>query len=481
MPGKPHFDLLIVGGGQCGVPLAHALAGPDRSVALAERARLGGSCVNFGCTPSKAAIASARLAHDARRAADFGLRIPEVEADYAAVIARAGAIAEESRRGLERRFEGRENPLLLRGHARFTGRAGHGFALRVGELDCTASQVVLDTGTRTRVPEIPGLEETPFLHSGNWLAARDRPEHVVFIGGGVISLEMGQCYSRLGIEVTIVARSEWLGGREDPDVAEALRAMLEREGIRFFTSAAVDRVRRDGHAVDVSIVGTMGSQWMRATHLFIAAGRRPNTDDLGLDSVGVDRDEDGFVRVDERLATSVEGIWAAGDIRGGPMFTHASWDDHRILRSQLDGDGTRTTRRIMPYAIFTDPELGRVGMTEAEARHSGRDFEVRRFDMAANGRARESGESSGFIKLLVERKSNHILGAAVLAAGGAELVHAYVDLMNAGAPATVIEHAIHIHPTLSEAVQSAVTARPARSTAPAARAHARPGEGADQA
>ena len=459
MPGKPHFDLLIVGAGQAGVPVAHAMARAGRTVALAERKRLGGSCVNFGCTPSKAAIASARLAYDARRAAEFGLRIPGVEVDFAAVMARARAIAADSRRGLERGFADRDNPVLLAGHARFTGRAGSGFALRVGELEVRASQVVLDTGTRTRVPVIPGLDSAPFLHAGNWLEHPERPDHVVFLGGGVISLEMGQLYARLGSQVTIVASAERVVPREDPEISQALRELLEREGIRIVPSASVDRVQHDSHGIDLSVRDAGGSRWLRATHLFVATGRLPNTGDLGLDSVGVERLEGGFIRVDERLATSVEGIWAAGDIRGGPMFTHASWDDHRILLSQLAGDGARTTRRIMPYAIFTDPELGRVGMTEREARQAGLDFEARRFDMASNGRARESGATSGFIKVLIERPTGRVVGAAILAQSGAELVHLIVDLMNAGAPASVIEGAIHVHPTMAEAVQSAVTRR----------------------
>ena len=458
MAGKSHFDLLIVGGGQAGVPLAHALAARGWSVGLAERARLGGSCVNFGCTPTKAALASARLAAEARRAGEFGLRIPSVEVDFAAVLERARQIAAESRTGLERRFEGLTNPLLIRGHARFTGREGDGFALSIGGRDVTASQVVLDTGTRTRVPDLPGLEKVAYLHAGNWMDQRELPGHVAFLGGGVISLEMGQLYARLGSRVTLIVRGARIAGHEDPEVAEGLRALLARDGIEFETSTTTERITGAAGSLELSLRRDAATKTLRATHLFVAVGRRPNTDDLGLETIGVEVDEAGIVRVDERLATGVEGVWAAGDIRGGPMFTHTSWDDFRILESQLAGDHRRTTRRIVPYAIFTDPELGRVGMTEAEAKQSGRIFDVKRYDMVRSGRAREAGEDGGFIKLLIERETRQLLGAAVLAAAGGELVHLYVDLMNAGAPVTVIRDAVHIHPTLAEAVQSAVTA-----------------------
>jgi pyruvate/2-oxoglutarate dehydrogenase complex dihydrolipoamide dehydrogenase (E3) component len=457
MPSKRHFDLMIVGGGQAGIPLAHAMAAKGQGVGLAERRRLGGSCVNFGCTPTKAALASAHLAAEARRAAEFGLRIPHVEVDYAAVLKRARDIAAESRHGLERGLEHSQNPLLLRGHARFIGRDGAGFALAVGDTEVTASRVVLDTGTRTLVPPIPGLETVRFLHSGNWLDHDERPEHVVMLGGGVIGLEMGQFYARLGCRVTMIVRSERVGGHEDPDVAEALRGVLAADGVTLRMSTGVERVSSVAGGVELSLLHDGVRDALRATHVFVATGRKLNTDDLGLDRVGVGVDPSGVVTTDSGLATSVPGVWAAGDIRGGPMFTHTSWDDYRILVSQLAGDRSRTTRRVVPYAIFTDPELGRVGMTETEARRSGKAFEVMRFDMSRSGRAREQGTSAGFIKVLVEQDSQRILGAAVLASGGAELVHLYVDIMNADAPATVIRDAVHIHPTMAEAIQGAVT------------------------
>ena len=428
------YDVLIVGGGQAGPPLARDLAKAGRKVALAERKYLGGSCVNFGCTPTKAAIASARLAHLARRATDFGLRIPQVEVDFPAVLRRAGAIALESRTGLDKSFENSDNPKLLRGHARFLGP---GFELLVGSTQVLAKQVVLDTGTRTAIPKIPGLEKAS--HSGNWLYT-ELPERLAMIGGNYIGLEMAQFYRRMGSQVTVWENSPRIAVHEDEEVSTAIQQFLEREGIEFHVNAHIQFVEQ-----------------LHATHVFLATGRTPNTDDLGLDTVGVETSPHGIVKVDKRLATNVPGIWAAGDIRGGPMFTHTSWDDYRILLSQISGDQSRTTDRIVPYAMFTDPELGRVGLTEQHAREKGLKFRVSRFEMKRNGKAREIGEPDGFIKVLLEEGTGKILGAAVLAAEGAELVHMFIDIMNAGASSTVIRDAIHIHPTLAEAVQSAVT------------------------
>lgn len=432
-----HYDVLIVGGGQAGPPLAFDLAKAGKKVALAERKFLGGSCINFGCTPTKAAIASARLAHLARRSADFGLRIPQVDVDFPAVLQRASAIALEARTGRDKSFQNSENPKLLRGHARFLGP---GFELQVGSMRVSAKQVVLNTGTRTAIPKIPGLEKIDYIHSGNWLAHSELPQRLAMIGGSYIGLEMAQFYQRMGSKVTVWESSPRIAVHEDEEVSTAIQQFLEREGIQFHLSAHIQSIDELG-----------------ATHIFLATGRTPNTDDLGLETVGVETTPPGFVKVDKRLATNVPGIWAAGDIRGGPLFTHTSWDDYRILRSQMSGDGSRTTDRIVPYAMFTDPELGRVGLTEHDAREKGLKFRVSRFEMKSNGKAREIGEPDGFIKVLLEEGTAKILGAAVLAADGAELVHMYIDIMNAAASSTVIRDAIHIHPTLAEAVQSAVT------------------------
>ena len=453
------YEVLIVGGGQAGIPLAYKLAGEGMSVALAERKDLGGSCVNFGCSPTKAVIASAKVAHQARRASEYGLEIPEVRVDFPAVLERARGIVKIKRSGLDEGLEGSENPLLIRGHARFEGRdeSGEGFRLRIGERAVTARQVVLDTGTRALVPPIAGIEGVDVIESGNWLEKTELPEHVAVVGGSYIGLEMAQFYRRMGSRVTVVVGNhDRVAPREDDDVTEALRDILEDEGIEFVFCERAENVAPDGDRGLVLTLDGGDPAEIRASHLFLATGRKPNTDDLGLETVGLETDS-GFVQVDERLATSVEGIWAAGDIRGGPMFTHTSWDDHRILLSQIAGDGSRTTERVVPYAVFTDPDLGRVGMTEREAREAGYEVEVMRFDISKEkGKALEIGETKGLIKVVADASSGLILGAAVLAAGGSELVHTYVDLMNAGAPVSVIRDALHIHPTLAEDIQSAV-------------------------
>ncbi|HSH80166.1 MAG TPA: mercuric reductase [Herpetosiphonaceae bacterium] len=451
------YDVVIIGGGQAGIPLAGSLAQAGRQVVVVERKHLGGSCVNFGCTPTKAVVASAKVAHQARRAAEYGLRVPSVDVDFAAVLERARRISQNSRTGLDRRFEGSNNPRLVRGHARLAGRDGDLFRVEAGDEVLKTRQVVLNTGTRSSIPPIDGLAEVDYLDSENWLDRPELPEHVVMIGGGYVALEMGQIYRRLGSDVTILERGERVASHEDEDVAAVIQNVLESEGVGFALNTGIRSVRKDGSGITVTVDSGSGAHEIRASHLFVATGRRPNTDDLGLETVGVETTDHGLVGVDERLATSVAGIWCAGDIRGGPMFTHTSWDDYRVLESQMIGDGSRTTKRIIPYAIFTDPEVGRVGMTEREARQAHADVKVARVEMRDSSKAIERGETEGFIKVIVDAPTDRLLGATVLAADGSELVHLYIDLMNADAPYSVMRDAIHIHPTLAEHLQTAVT------------------------
>jgi pyruvate/2-oxoglutarate dehydrogenase complex dihydrolipoamide dehydrogenase (E3) component len=449
-------DIMVIGGGQAGIPLAHDLAAAGRRVVLAERKHLGGSCVNFGCTPTKAAIASARVAHLARRGAEYGLGIPVIDVDFPAVIERARQVALRSRHYHDRTLEGSDNPKLVRGHARLAGRAEGGFRVLVGDKEVIARDVVIDTGTRSVIPPIEGLRDVAFIHAGNWLDVRALPAHVAMIGAGAIGLEMAQFYRRLGSRVTVIAPGEQIAGHEDPDIARKLQELLEAEGIEFRLRTPVQSVHAGGGGVSLRL-GRDGETTLEASDLFVATGRQPNTDDLGLETVGVAVSPHGIVQADEHLSSTVKGIWVAGDVRGGPQFTHTSWDDYRILLSQIAGDGSRTTRRVVPYAIFTDPELGRVGMTEQQATAAGHEIKIGRFDMANNGKAHEIGEDKGLIKVVIDAKSGLILGAAVLAVEGAELVHSYIDLMNSRAPYQVLRDAVHIHPTLAEAVQSAVS------------------------
>ena len=454
---KP-YDVLIIGAGQAGPPLAIELARKKWRVALAERQELGGSCVNFGCTPTKAVIASARVAHLARRGREFGVRIPTVEPDLEAVLNRAREIVMQSRVGLREALVKRRNITLIPGHARFEGREGRFFRLHVGEVSVLASRVVLDTGTRSRIPRIPGLRDVAYLTAGNWVGRPALPAHLAVVGGGYTGLEMAQFYRRMGSRVTVIEPSAEIATHEDEEVARALRLILESEEIAFRLETNVERVEKSGEGVRLILKTGKARDSVTVSHLFIATGRQPNTDDLGLETIGLQTAKDGTVPVTSRLATKVRGVWAAGDIRGGAMFTHTAWDDFRVLASQLAGDRSRTTRRIVPYAIYTDPQLGRVGMTAAEARRAGRSVKVGRFELRKNGKAREIGETEGFVQVVADARSDRILGAAVLAHEGAELVHLFVDVMNARGRSAAIRDAIHIHPTLAEAVQSAVAA-----------------------
>jgi pyruvate/2-oxoglutarate dehydrogenase complex dihydrolipoamide dehydrogenase (E3) component len=454
------YDVLIIGAGQAAMPLAFSLAKKNLKVAVAERKHLGGSCVNFGCTPTKAVLSSARVAHLARRGTEFGIRIPTVEVDFPAVLAGAKAIVMESRDGLNEDFKETENPTLLRGHARLEGREERGFRVQIeGGPRVVAKQVVLDTGTRAVVPTVDGLADVPFITADNWLDHTTLPEHLILMGAGYIGLEMGQFYRRMGSRVTVIERNDRIAVNEDDDVCQALQPILEKEGITFHLASSVTKVETSNHGIRVTVEQSDGTKtFVDGTDLFVATGRKPNTDDLGLETVGLSPDRNGIVSVDKHLRTKVDGIWAVGDIRGGPMFTHTSWDDHKVVLSAMTGTGSHTTERLVPYAMFTDPQIGRVGMTESEARKSGKPIKVGRYEMLHNGRAREYRERAGFVKVIVDAETDKMLGATMVGDEAGEVIHIYAALMNAGGPVATIRDAVYVHPTYAEAIQSATEA-----------------------
>jgi pyruvate/2-oxoglutarate dehydrogenase complex dihydrolipoamide dehydrogenase (E3) component len=445
-------ETAIIGAGQAGVPLARALAEAGRPVVLFESTHLGGSCVNFGCTPSKAMIASARLAADARRGEALGIRIPEVRVDFTAVMERARRLVSEAVDELDNSFANAANPRLVRAHARLAGHKDGQFLIHAGDTIVRAERVVLDTGTRTALPPLPGLDQMQTITAENWIALRALPAKLLVLGGSYIALEMAQAYQRLGSVVTVVQKAAQLAEREDQDIADELRSALERDGCRVILNAEAKRVVPQGSGVRLYLAG----EELEGSHLLLATGRQPNTDELGLETVGVQLSEHGIVEVDDHLATNIANIWAVGDIRGGPAFTHTAYDDFRVLTSQLIGDAKDTRCRIVPYAMFTTPELGRVGLSEAEARKSGRQFKVGKRLMVESGKARELGKTDGFIKVIVDAETDQILGATALCEQGSEIVQLFVELMNSGATTETVRGAVHIHPTLSEAAKNAI-------------------------
>lgn len=453
------FDLIIIGSGQGAGVLAGGASKAGKRVAVVERREVGGSCVNFGCTPTKAVLASARLAAMARRATEFGLAPMEVCVDFAAVIREARKLVEHSRASLEKELGDR----LIRGHGRIVSRDGGGFVAEVGKERYRAVSVVLNTGTRSRMPEIEGLEQVECIHAGNWLEFDELPKRLAIVGGGYIAVEMGQFYQRMGSQVTIIDKGPQPLANEDEDVSMAVCKCLEREGIQFLLNTRFQRVERAANGWRLTCACPDGDREVEADSIFIATGRKPNTDDVGLEEVGARVDpKSGFVLVDERLQTNVAGLFAIGDIRGGPMFTSTAWDDGRIVLDQICGKGERTTKRVVPYAVYTQPEVGRVGLSEKTAREAGKSFRICRFDLAGNAHAQEERATDGFAKLLVEDKRNwipdmnRILGAAIVADEAAEMIHVVAALMEADAPVRVLEQMVFVHPTFGEAIQSAV-------------------------
>ena len=441
------FDVAVIGAGQAGPNLAMTLAGRGQKVALIEAGLVGGSCVNSGCTPTKTLRKSARVAHLARRAGDFGIRVGKVEIDFAAAMERMQQRVDESRAGLEASIAQQDKLTLLRGWGAFAGRVGDQFELTVGDQTIRAAQVFLNTGTRAFVPPIPGIKDVPHLDNVSLLQLRELPRHLVIIGGSYIGLEMGQIFRRLGSEVTVIEAGTRITSRENEAVSKAITEMLREEGIHIHTGNEIDRVEKTS---GTEIAVTVGGQRIEGSHLLVATGRSPNTERLNLAAVAVKTDERGFIPTDGQLQTNVPGIWAVGDINKRGAFTHTSYQDGQIVLANLQGGSRSADGRVSSYAMFTDPPLGRVGMSEAQARESGRAILVANFQMKNVSRAKEESETAGLMQLLVDPQSEKIVGASFLGFGCDEVIQVISTFMATGARYQVLRDALPIHPTVSE-------------------------------
>ncbi|WP_201314237.1 FAD-containing oxidoreductase [Dyella sp. EPa41] len=441
------FDAVVVGAGQAGPSLAERLGKSGRKVAVIERKLVGGTCVNTGCIPTKAMVASAYAAQMGRRASEYGVHAGDVRVDMELVWKRTRGIAERSRTNVEEWIGGMRNVTLLRGHAIF--ESPH--SLRVGDAVIEADEFFLNVGGRAATPDFPGIDTVPFLTNVGIMDLRELPRHLVIVGGSYIGLEFGQMFRRFGAEVTIVERGERLLPREDPEVSAAIVDILQREGIALHLGA--ECIELHGKAGDVGIVARCAEPRMEVhgTHLLLAVGRRPNTDMLGLDKAGVAIDEHGYIVVDDQCRTNVEGIWAVGDCNGKGAFTHTSYNDYEIVAANLlDKESRRISDRILTYALFIDPPLARIGLSEQEAVRKGHDVRVGVRPMARVGRAIERGETLGFMKVIVDGSNHQLLGASILGVNGDEAIHCLLDTMYAKAPYQTVTHAVHIHPTVAE-------------------------------
>jgi pyruvate/2-oxoglutarate dehydrogenase complex dihydrolipoamide dehydrogenase (E3) component len=441
------FDAIIIGAGQAGPPLAGRLTRAGMTVALIERHLFGGTCVNTGCMPTKALVASAYAAHLARRSADYGV-ISEspIRIDMPRVHARAAAVVSNARHGVETWLQSMNGCTVIRGHARFVGPD----RLQVGDDVLTAAKIFINVGGRAVVPALSGIHDVPFLNNTGMVALDRIPRHLVVVGGSYIGLEFGQMFRRFGAEVTIIEMGPRLVGREDEDISDAVAEILRAEGITIRTHATCISLAPHADGVEVGVDCTEGSPRVEGSDVLIAVGRRPNTDDLDLDRAGIATDDRGYIVVDDQLQTNVPGVWALGDCNGRGAFTHTSYNDFEIVAANLlDGEHRRVTDRVPGYALYIDPPLGRAGLTETQARASGRPILVGRRPMTRVGRAIEKGETLGFMKIVVDADTRDIVGAAILGTGGDEAIHGVIDMMHAKASADTLQRAVPIHPTVS--------------------------------
>jgi pyruvate/2-oxoglutarate dehydrogenase complex dihydrolipoamide dehydrogenase (E3) component len=443
-----HHDAIVIGTGQSGPALARRLVAAGQDVAIIERKLFGGTCVNTGCTPTKTLVASAYAAFLARRAGDYGVTIGgPVGVDMKAVKARKDAVVEPSRLGVERSLKTLEGCTVYEGHARFIAEK----KVAVNGSELAADRIFINVGARAAIPPIAGLEHVPYLTNSSMMDIDFLPAHLIILGGSYVGLEFAQVYRRFGSEVTVIELASRLIAREDADVSQAVADFLKEEGIDVRVGSKVVGVEKEGNAIAVKVESAGAVSQVAGTHVLVAIGRRPNTDDLGLDKAGIATDARGYIQVDDQLRTSAAGIWALGDCNGRGAFTHTSWNDFEIVAANLlDNGQRRVSDRITAYALYTDPPLGRAGMTEAEVRKAGKPALISTMAMENVSRAYEKGETKGFMKILVDRDSKQILGASLLGLSGDEVIHCILDLMYAKAPYTVMQRAMHIHPTVSE-------------------------------
>lgn len=453
---RSHYDAIVIGSGQAGTPLSQALAGAGLRTALVEREHVGGTCINEGCTPTKTMVASGRVAYLARRAADYGVHTGSIKVDMLRVRKRKRDIVESFRGGSQRRVERTTNLDLILAHAEFAGPSA--ISVCEGKRPArllTADRFFINAGCRPAVPKIFGLEGVPFLNSTSVMELNNVPEHLLVLGGGYIGLEFGQLFRRLGSRVTIVQSGPSLLSREDPDVASAVADILKEDGIRVLLDARAEKVALHGSRVHLKIRTGGKMRSAEGSHLLIATGRVPNSDTLNLQAAGISTDSRGFIEADEKLQTTNKNVFALGDIKGGPAFTHISYDDFRIIRTNLIEKGSASTAgRLVPYTVFIDPQLGRVGLSEVEAREQNLDIRVAKMPMYYVARALEVDESRGFMKVIVDSKTNQILGAAVLGLEGGEIMSQIQIAMMGKLPYTVLQNAVFSHPTLSESLNN---------------------------
>lgn len=441
------FDAIIIGTGQAGPPLAKRLSVAGMSVAIIERNKFGGTCVNTGCIPTKTLIASAYAAHLAGRGAEYGFANGNVRVDMKRVKARKDEVAGRSNKGVEQSLRELKNCTVIEGHARF--QSPH--EVIVNDEILKAVKIFINVGGRASVPPIKGIEDVPFLTNSSMMDVDFLPEHLIVVGGSYVGLEFAQMYRRFGSDVTIVEMGSRLIAREDEDVSEAVREILEAEGIQIRLNAKCISLAKRDHQIAVGVDCEQGPPDVRGTHILLAVGRTPNTSDLGLEQADVETDQRGYINVDDELQTNVPGIWALGDCNGRGAFTHTAYNDYEIVADNLlNGDHRRVSDRIPAYALYIDPPLGRCGMTDAEIRKSGRVALVAKYPMIRVSRAFEKGETQGFMKVCVDAETKKILGAAILGTGGDEVIHVLLDVMYAKASYTAVQRAMHIHPTVSE-------------------------------